>query len=275
MKRPLVWETRKILIWGKTRPELSQTYREIVCSAGVFEDTRRMVRIYPLPLRFMSDERVFRKYQWIEGQVARNESDPRPESYRINPDAVKLLNVIPTKPGGNWDDRAKWIMNSQNIFSSVEQLKKRQSSDKTSLGLVKPKEINEISVTKFSQEERDGFWRRYKDTISQRELPLDPETGKTVKPLTPPDYRFKVTFQCNDPECSGHTFSVLDWETDALYFKMKSEGKTQPMAQRKVIEKIEQICDPKKDLYFYLGNIFSHQQIFSIVGFWWPNKKLN
>jgi hypothetical protein len=34
------WETRRILIWGKTRPELSKKHRETVCTGGVFEDTK-------------------------------------------------------------------------------------------------------------------------------------------------------------------------------------------------------------------------------------------
>lgn len=129
-----VWEKRKILIWGKTRPEVSTKYREIVCTGGVFEDTKRLVRIYPIPLRYLKDESIFKKYQWIEAQVAKNESDPRPESYRINPDTITTSGVIKTDRDGNWDQRAKWVMNENNIFESVEALQGKQSEDKTSLG---------------------------------------------------------------------------------------------------------------------------------------------
>src|SRR5690349_10297784 len=58
------WERRRILIWGKTRPELSRNYRETVCTGGVFEDSGRLVRLYPIPLRYLDDEKYFKKYQW-------------------------------------------------------------------------------------------------------------------------------------------------------------------------------------------------------------------
>ena len=66
------WERRRILIWGKTRPELSAKYREIVCTGGVFEDTKCLVRLYPIPLRYLEDERV--------AFVSKSPKDPRPET---------------------------------------------------------------------------------------------------------------------------------------------------------------------------------------------------
>ena len=42
-----MWQRRRILIWGKTRPELSKKYREIVCTGGVFEDTKKTRPLIP------------------------------------------------------------------------------------------------------------------------------------------------------------------------------------------------------------------------------------
>ena len=39
------WEWQRILIWGRTRPEVSKAHEETVCTGGVFEDTRRFVRL--------------------------------------------------------------------------------------------------------------------------------------------------------------------------------------------------------------------------------------
>src|SRR6185369_8975015 len=99
------WLRRRILIWGKTRPELSKTYREIVCTGGIFADTRRLVRLYPVPLRYMDDERVFRKYQWIEAYVRRAPEDARPESFKVRADGITVLEELPSV-AGNWDARA-------------------------------------------------------------------------------------------------------------------------------------------------------------------------
>jgi len=266
------WQRRRILIWGKTRPEVSRKYREIVCSGGVFEDTRRLVRLYPVPLRYMDDSRIFKKYQWIEAEVKKSPSDPRPESYKIRYDDIKVLETIPSKEG-NWDARARWVMNPENIFQSVEDLKDKQRKDRTSLGLVKPEEILNIQAVQYSDKDRRRFWSKYQEAVRQRDLPLDFETESVIKPLSPPDYRFKIVFRCSNDRCPIHRMSVLDWEVDALYFNLRKQGASSQEAVDKVIEKLHQICGPDKDLYFFLGNIASHPQVFSIVGFWWPKKK--
>jgi hypothetical protein len=181
------WERRKILIWGKTRPELSQKYREIVCTGGVFEDTRKLVRLYPIPLRYMHDDRFFKKYQWIEANVRRNLSDPRPESYKIDTDSMKALDVIETDKKGNWDKRAKWVLNEGNIFQSIEAIQERRKENHTSLGLIKPLEIARVYCEPLNSREKQVFWARYKNAVQQMELPLDPETNREIKPLTPAD----------------------------------------------------------------------------------------
>ncbi len=268
------WQRRRILIWGKTRPELSSKYRETVCTGGVFEDDRKLVRLYPIPLRYIDDERVFKKYQWIEAYVTKATSDPRPESYKIRYDGIQTFEVIPTNKG-NWNDRAQWIIHDGNIVQSVEFLQKRQQIDHTSLGLVKPLRVVKVVAQRYSQHERDEFWGNYKDALRQMDLPLDQETGREIRPLTPPDYRFKVHFRCNDERCDNdHIFSVLDWETDALYFNLRQQENSPDTAASKVVDKIrDQVCAPDKDLYFFLGNISTHPQVFTIVGFWWPKKQ--
>jgi hypothetical protein len=266
------WEKRKILIWGKTRPELSKKYREVVCTGGVFEDTKRLVRLYPIPLRYLDDERIFKKYQWIEAYVATAEQDPRPESYKIRSDGIRTLDQIPSK-AGDWSDRAQWIMQPENIFQSVEALKAKWREDNTSLGLVKPKYVANIQAKRVPRTEKMEFSRRYEDALRQMELPIDPDTARIVKPLRPADYRYTIRFRCDDELCQkDHEFSVRDWELDALYFRLRQRANNPDVAAAKVVEKLHQVCGPDKDLYFYLGNISTHPHQFTIVGLWWPKK---
>ncbi len=266
------WQKRQILIWGKTRPELSLTYREVVCTGGVFEDSRRLVRLYPSALRDMDDEQVFRKDQWIEADVMKAQNDPRPESYRIHPDRIKLLGEIKSKKG-DWSARADWIINDFNVFQSVEALQERQMVDRTSLGLVKPLSILDVHAIPYGVKEKVKFWKNYEDAVRQMDLPLDPDTNREIKPITPPDYSFKIKFKCDDKQCKGeHSFSVFDWEVDALYFKLRQKGNSPDEAADKVVQKLHEICAPDKDLYFFLGNIFTHPNVFTIVGLWWPKK---
>ena len=268
------WQRRRILIWGKTRPELSTKYREIVCTGGVFADTKRFVRIYPIPLRYMDDERIFKKYQWIEADIAKSSRDYRPESYKINCDCIQVLNAIPTN-AGNWDARAEWIMQPGNVFPSLEALQDQQRKDFTSLGLIKPLAITRIYSEHVSAKDHREFWQHYEEATRQLELPLDPDTGREIRPLRPPEYRFKVRFRCDDERCQqDHDISIRDWETDALYFRLRQNGEDPPLAAEKVVDKLtNDICAPDKDLHFYMGNIFSHQHIFIIGGLWWPKKQ--
>lgn len=272
---PATWERRRILIWGKTRPELSQKYREVVCTGGVFADTKRLVRLYPIPLRYMDDERWFRKYQWIQAYVTRAESDPRPESYKIRADSIEIGEFISTERGGNWDKRAAWIMQPQNVFPSVEALQEKQRLDNTSLGIIRPRTIVRVYAEPFGRAERESFWQRYQQVVAQMELPLDPETQRPVKPLSPPDYRFKVVFRCDDQHCRhDHDFSILDWEVDALYARLRNQGLSERDAAQGVVNKLRyDICGPDKDLHFFLGNIATHPHVFTVVGLWSPKKK--
>jgi hypothetical protein len=268
------WERKRVLVWGKTRPEVSQTYREIVCTGGVFEDTKKLVRLYPVPMRYMDDETVFKKYQWIEAQVAKPPNDPRPESYRIKYDDIKVLGSIPTEKG-NWDARAEWILQPQNLFQSVEELQESQRQFRTSLGLVEPGNIVGVRADRFSHSERVKYLQNYEEVTRQLDLPLDPDNGREIKPLKPPDYRFKAKFRCDDPRCSqDHEFSILDWEVDALYFRLRQQGGTPEEAAAKVVDRLQdEVLASDKDCRFFLGNISTHPSVFTIVGLWYPKKK--
>jgi hypothetical protein len=248
---------------------VSKTYKEIVCTGAVFHDAPGLIRLYPIPLRYMDDERFFKKYQWIDAYVKRARADPRPESYKIRAEDIQTLDTIPAKDG-NWDERAKWIFRPENIFSSVEALQAQQAQDHTSLGLVKPRCVYDIKAVRYTPVERDSFLTKYQTAVSQMELPLDTETGREIIPLRPPDFRFKIKFVCEEKSCPGHEFSILDWEPDALYTNLRQKGESALSSARKVEEKLESICDSGKDLHFFLGNILSHPQKFTIVGLWYP-----
>lgn len=268
-----VWERKRILIWGKTRPELSRTYQETVCTGGIFEDTRRLIRLYPIPLRFLEDDKVFRKYQWIEAHVTKSTRDARPESYKIRLDTIVPSEHIPTE-NGNWDRRAEWVLAPGNAHRSVEAIRVARGRDGTSIGLVQPKEFVGFHAEAFPQQEKDEFWRKYRSIQEQPDLPFEPDTEAEVRPLPPPDYRFKIQFRCDDESCTGHDLTVFDWEVDALYNSCRNRGDSPESARDKVIAKLrDEVCASTKDTHFFLGNIASHPHVFTIVGLWYPKRK--
>lgn len=267
---PENWRRERVLIWGKTRPELSKTYGELVCTGGLLESTKQLIRVYPVPLRYLDDEHIFKKYQWIEASICKSKNDARPESYKIDFNDIKVQETIPIVKG-SWDKRAEWLLNPQNVLSSVEELQELQQTNKKSLGIISPKSVSGVEFEPFSLEEKIN-WKRNSDAITSRtDLPFVEK--RDIKPIPAPDYRFKVTFRCNDVKClKDHHFSILDWEIDALYNRLRNNGDTAKLAAVKVSEKIEDVCKSDKDLHFFLGNISNHPQVFTIVGLWYPKK---
>ena len=59
----------KVLITVMTYPHPSETHQELVCTAGITED-QQWVRLYPIDYRYRPKEQQFRKYQWIEIDLA-------------------------------------------------------------------------------------------------------------------------------------------------------------------------------------------------------------
>lgn len=269
-----VWERKRILIWGKTRPELSRSHKETVCTGGIFEDSKRFVRLYPIPLRFLDDEQVFKKYQWIEADVRKAMRDARPESYNIRCDTIETGETVPTEKG-DWSKRAAWVMNPAHIFTSVEALQEARKRDGTSIGIVKPHEVVDLAAEAYPEDEKSQFWTKYRAIQEVQELAFEPEADRHIKPLSPPDFRFKIKFRCDDPACTKvHDIGVYDWEVDALYFRCKQGGDSPERARDKVIAKLrDEVCGPSKDTRFFFGNIASHPHVFIIVGLWYPKRQ--
>lgn len=268
-----IWRRERILIWGKTRPELSQTYGELVCTGGLLASTKELIRLYPIPLRYLDDERIFRKYQWVEADICKSTRDYRPESYRIEFNSISTGEIISTTDG-SWDERADWILTKSNLVQSLEELQELQVLEKKSLGIITPKEVLDVTCSPFSLNEKREWKERYDLITRQADLPFMEEEKRSVKPIPPPDFRFRITFSCNDDRCNGsHTFSVLDWEVDALYNKLKNAGDQPRVAAEKVLDKLRQIASAKNDFRFFLGNIANHPLTFTIVGLWYPKKE--
>ncbi len=261
-----MWEKKRFLIWGKTYPEFSKTYYETVCTGAVDEATGRLVRIYPLTLRHMKEP--FRTYDWIEVEAERNEADFRPESYRIRQDSLKVVGHIDTTKA-DWPERKKWILDSSNIFTSVEALQAAEARDHTSLGLIKPKTITRIYMRLKPESDRVEWNHQRAMALQQKDLFVDVESETRDLQFMPVQYR--ACFRCDDPACNTeHDLSILDWGVYVLSRK-EYAARGAAMAEQKVIEKIADLLDStKREPYLFLGNTKAHCQSFMIVGLFHP-----
>ncbi len=247
-----------ILITVKTYPKVSKGYRETVCTAGIRKDTREMIRIYPIPFRYLKGKHQFSKYQWISAVIHKRTQDVRPESYIIEPDTIELKEHIGTK--NDWNERCSWILKSPHVFNSVEVLQEAREHDKTSLGVVKPAEITGFKIKSKSAPELEELNKKKDLIFSQMDLFED------IKDLEIIPYKFVLQFKCSDARCNGHEMSILDWEFAQLYRNMKYQKDW----KEKIEKKMQDICDKKRDTYLFFGNMAQRHHIFCILGFFYP-----
>lgn len=263
----MTWGQKRLLIWGTTYPEFSKGHYETVCTGAIDGDTGRLVRIYPITLRYM-DEPIG-KFHWIEAEVERNTSDFRPESYKIKQDTIRKIGIIDVKHKSGWSERSKWVLTQDNVFASVKALQDAEARDHTSLGLVRPSKVVRVYARKKSRQEKDEWNEQREAALKQRDIFVDVDTKTKDLVFVPVQYR--ICFVCSDPTCTiEHDLSILDWGTYVLSRKVFAQ-KGPVMAERDVISKITEYMDPtKRDPYLFLGNTKAHSRNFMVVGFFHP-----
>jgi hypothetical protein len=48
------------------------------------EENGRLIRLFPVPFRLVSDDKQFKKWQWITARVAKASNDHRQESHKLS-----------------------------------------------------------------------------------------------------------------------------------------------------------------------------------------------
>jgi hypothetical protein len=143
--------------------------------------------MYPIPLRFMRDDQKFAKYQWVNVEIQRNPSDPRPESYRINLSSFSAGEKIPPEAG--WSRRSKYVLQPNNLVQSVEDIQLQQASSNRSLGIMKPRSVDGVRRERVTPKEKQEFEAKWNLVTRQEEFPYFDDSGEPVAPLRAPDFR--------------------------------------------------------------------------------------
>ncbi len=256
----------KVLITVKTYPIPSTTYDELVCTAGVTVDGE-FVRLYPINFRDLPYSKQYRKYQWIEVEAEKHGGrDPRKESWRPRVETLKVLgSPIPTKRG-NWDDRARFVLSLTS--PSMEELYEKKRTDRTSLGIIRPKQIFDLDIVKDDPDWPPRF------LAAMKQYRLWETRGVTKEPPRKVPWKFTYCFACDDPRCKGtHRMMIEDWEVGALYWREVDRGKSPRDAAESVRHRfLHELCAPDKDTRFYVGTILAHGT-WVVIGVFWPNRK--
>ncbi len=254
-------ETKKVLVTVKAYPNPSAKYVEIVCVAGIELDTGKWIRLYPIQFRDLNVGRRFKKYAVIQVEVTKGKKDKRPESYQVvDADTIKILESFDTK--NKWAKRKKIILPT--VSHSMCEILDQRKKENRSLGAFKPRDVKFLcekarkkDLVKRAIPYLQGyFWRRKKKPIEA--IPFD----------------FRYEFHCyNEHSCPGHNYSIIDWEIMELYRKCRDRYPLQDELIQKIEERwLTMMCSPKKDVYFFVGNIWRRPDIFMILGVFYPPK---
>lgn len=263
---------RKVLITVKTYPTLSKKYDELVCTAGILDDGG-WVRVYPLPFRKLDYENRYKKYQWMEVPLIKNESDPRPESYKItNISQVKLLGEpIGTKQ--EWAERKNIIFGNNSVYSDLADLIEKANNNELSIAIFKPTEILDLVIEETEREWSSESLELLKAKASQLSLfQTEEELKREFLIVDKLPYKFSYRFlDCNGKES---TLMIEDWEIGMLYWnclkKTKgNEGEALELVKNKFINEFS-----NKDLFLFLGTTRQYhgwaKNPFVIIGVFYP-----
>jgi hypothetical protein len=256
----------KVLITVKTYPIPSARYDELVCTAGVTE-TGDFIRLYPVNFRDLPFSQQYKKYQWLEVDAVKHTGrDSRKESYRPDCNSIRLHGEpIPSKD--NWATRAKYALAKRS--QSMEDLQAQQAADRTSLGIFKPRQIEDLVITDAEVKWKPSF----EAALLQQRLWETRKASREAPRKVP--YKFQYRFACDDKRCSGnHQMMIEDWEVGALYWRCVDQGATPQEASKMVKEKfLNQLCASDRDTHFYVGTILAHPKSWVVIGVFWPKLK--
>lgn len=246
----------RILITVKTYPTLSRTHGETVCTAGVREDGS-WVRIYPVPFRRLGEKEQYKKFDWIECDLVRNQKDPRPESHHpVDLRQIKRVGHLGTTD--QWRERRRLLLGRGKVFKRLDPLIKDAKTNKRSLAIFKPSRIVD-----FVWKEEDREWdpsklAEMRNRANQGELFEEEAWRKTFQVIPKLPYSFSYRFE--DADGKSSKLQILDWEIGALFDNCRKAARgDESVALAKVRQKyFDQFT--KTDLHFFLGTTQSFHQ---------------
>jgi hypothetical protein len=256
----------KVLIAVKTYPTLSTKYDELVCTAGFREDGT-WIRIYPVPYRKLPYGQQYKKYDWVEVELVKNDADARPESFRPRSldSEIKVVGHLGTER--NWFLRKQIVLKT--VYSNLRILiaEAKEKSICTSLAVFKPTAISDFII-----EPTDREWRADRLAYLQQQNLFEGE-GNAMRVVRKLPYKFSYTV-CDD-EGRQSTMMIEDWETGELYWHClrRNEG-DENRACEQVRQKYMDDFAKTKDLYLFLGTTALYHFVapnpFIIIGTFHP-----
>jgi hypothetical protein len=262
----------KVLVTVKTYPTLSSKYDELVCTAGFTEDGK-WVRIYPIQFRKKSYDQQYKKYDWIEIDLVKNQNDFRPESHRphSHDSEIKILGHVDT--ANEWAERKKIALGKvyYDLSELIDEAKNKDIC--TSLAVFKPSQISGFDIKEVEREWDKTKLASLEAERKQFDLFKQPENPFDVVQKLP----YKFSYILADNKGKESRMMIEDWEIGQLYWNCLAKHKgNEARAVDDVKKKYFDDFAKTKDLYLFLGTTQLHHHVshnpFMIIGTFHPKK---
>lgn len=264
----------EVVILVKTMPQLSKKYRDTVCVAGLALKPLRWVRLYPVPFRYLDQNKQFKKYSIIRVKVHGSENDPRFESLKIDASTISAIEELSTDNG--WRARARYVEQIEEISLCTLRQNLKEDINGPSLALLRPRDGSiKLKLKKSDPETEEQRNKRefiLQEQAEELEIFETKDRERLVKLAEPPRLSGKIHFYCDGEEsCPGHTLGFIDWEFAAA--QHHHSDWTEEKLRAFLIERFETIpSKPEKDLRLFLGNLADprKRQNYQVLGLYYP-----
>jgi hypothetical protein len=252
------WGRKRVLIAVRTYPVPATKSIEASCTAGITEDGR-WIRLFPVPFRLMAADNRFSKWQWITTDLVKA-SDSRPESFKLNSDTIRAEEKLGTQDG--WRAR-KEIIRSLLRPSMCHIRREQDANGQPTLGVFRPARIKRLVLQNVA-----ANWSAEELAILKQDDLFQKTVSQTLEKIP---FKFVYDFECDDPECRGHSMSCTDWEMAEAYRQWRPQyGATW---EAKFRERFELDMMQKYDTHFMVGTVHKHPKNWIIVGLFYPPKR--
>lgn len=189
----MTWAEKKALIIGRAYPEPSRRHIETVCTGAITEEGE-LLRLYPIPLRYLDDDQKYRLWTWAKFVVQKSPDDKRRESYKVQDGSIEILSQVT-------DRSEQFSLIKKAMVRDREVLDEMYHADWTSLGII------EIEYLDLKARLPRTNWKRDKSFIDQAHFFVE------KKPLEQPPIELSFTFRCkNNSACKTHSSRLIAWE---------------------------------------------------------------
>ena len=235
------------------------------------EESGRLIRLYPVPFRLISEGAQFQKWQWLTALVEEARDDQRPESHRIKVDTIRLEGQ-PLSSKNGWAAREPFVDKLQ-AFSDFSALQSTRQENGVTIGLLRPARILGLDITpakspEWTQEERAKLVQ-----LQNQGSLFESTDVASIATLRKIPHDFYYRYECVGPAGTAvYRHKIVDWEAGALYWNVvRQHGSQWEAAFRKKLE--EEL--PAKNLMFLMGTIHRFPDQWLIISLIYPPRQLS